>query len=135
MEDIEKTILDYFKRDSQIISVTLFGSFARKAETPQSDVDVGILWKRDHVPDVDQLIARREDLSALLNKDVDLVCLNTASPIIGMQVYKNGKVLTVNDPREYAHYQMRLFVDYVELKELRAPMEKNILKRKYYDRS
>jgi predicted nucleotidyltransferase len=132
--DIERIILDYFERDPYIISVTLFGSFARKAENADSDVDVALLWQRDHVPNVEQLITKREDLSTLLNKDVDLVCLNTASPIIGMQVYKNGKVLQVKNQREFANYQMRLFVDYIELKELRAPMEKNILKRKYYDR-
>jgi hypothetical protein len=28
---------------------------------------------------------------------------------------------------------MYLYSDYAELKELRAPMEKEILKRKYYD--
>jgi predicted nucleotidyltransferase len=133
--NIEKVILDYFVKIPHIISITLFGSFARKAENAQSDVDIAVFWEQGHVPDGLLLISRREELSVLLHKDVDLVCLNTASPIIGMQVYKNGKLLKVNDTREYAGYQIRLFVDYAELKELRAPMEKNILKRKYYDRS
>jgi predicted nucleotidyltransferase len=113
----------------------LFGSYARQTETPQSDVDIAILCEGAHIPDGFQLIAWREALSTLLQKDVDLVCLNSASPIIGMQVYKNGKALLITNPREYARYQTRLFVEYIELKELRAPMEKNILKRKYYDRS
>jgi len=135
MESIEETVVDYFETLPQVISVVLFGSYAQDRANPQSDVDIAILCERAHLPDPLTLIAWREDLSSLLHKEVDLVCLNTASPIIGMQVHKNGKELLVKNRQEQAKYQMMLFTDYAELKELRAPMEKEILKRKYYDRS
>lgn len=134
MSQIEKKIVDFFNKKTHLASVILFGSYAQHTENAQSDVDIAILCNPSNIPDPFTLISWREDLSALLHKDVDLVCLNTASPIIGMQVYKNGKILVVNDSQEFANYQIRLFVDYAELKELRAPMEKDILKRKYYDR-
>ena len=132
--DIEQIILQYFKAVPSIISVTLFGSYARNTQTPESDIDIAILCDSAHIPDGFQLIEWREALSSLLFKDIDLVCLNTASPIIGMQIHQNGKTLLINDQRQYTNWQIRLFVDYAELKELRAPMEKNILKRKYYDK-
>lgn len=135
MNTIENAILDYFEQIPHIVAVTLFGSYARNTATDKSDVDVAILCEKAYVPEAFTLIAWRENLSALIHKEIDLVCLNTASPIIGMQVYKNGKNLIVKNNREYANYQMILFSDYAELKELRAPMEKDILKRKYYDRS
>jgi len=61
---------------------------------------------------------------------VDLVCLNGASPILGMQVDKNRKNLLTKNPRQYTDYQMELFAQYAELKELRLPMEMAILQRK-----
>ncbi len=131
--DIEKNILSFFETIPHIVSVIVFGSYARKTETQESDVDIAIICEGGHVPTSMILIEWRESLGSILQKQVDLVCLNTASPIIGMQVYQHGKVLIVKNSKEYAKYQMILFSDYAELKELRAPMEKDILKRKYYD--
>ena len=135
MHDIEKNILDYFKNIPNITAVILFGSYARGTANDDSDVDIAILFPKSCVPDPLTLIAWREDLSSLVKKEVDLVCLNTASPIIGMQVANDGKDILVKDSLEYAKYRMVLFLDYAELKELRAPMEENILKRKLYDQS
>jgi len=135
VEALEKTILGYFKTIPYIVSVVLFGSQVRQTANKESDVDIAVLCERAHVPDIMTLIEWREDIAALVHKNVDLVCLNTASPIIGMQVHKNGKILMVKHQRAYAEYQMYLFTDYAELKELRAPMEKDILKRKFYDQS
>jgi predicted nucleotidyltransferase len=130
---IEKKILHFFEKTPHVVSVSLFGSYARGVANSESDVDVAVLFENAHVPEVLTLIEQREDLGALLQKEVDLICLNTASPIIGMQVYNNGKNLLVKDTRSYAQYQMFLFTSYAELKELRAPMEKGILKRKLHD--
>lgn len=134
MNTIENIILNYFSSFPHIVSITLFGSYANDTASQESDVDIGVLWERSHIPPILTLIEWREEISSALQKEVDLVCLNTASPIIGMQIYKNGKALIVKNAREYAIYQMILFSDYAELKELRAPMEKDILNRKYYDR-
>jgi hypothetical protein len=130
---IEKKSLLFFKKLPYVVSVSLFGSYARGDANQESDVDVAVLFEQAHVPEPLTLIEYRESLSVLLEKEVDLVCLNTASPIIGMQVYNNGKNLLMNDSRKYAAYQMFLFNSYAELKELRAPMEKDILNRKLHD--
>ena len=131
--DIEQRILNFFDKIPHIVSITLFGSYAQETANKESDVDVAVLFEARHLPNLAALITWREDLGAVLQKDVDLICLNTASPIIGMQVYNNGKNLLVKQPRAYANYQMLLFSNYAELKELRAPMEKDILKRKLHD--
>lgn len=132
MDKLEKAATAYFSQKTGIVCLILFGSYAEERATETSDVDLAVLFSEPHVPDPMTLIEWRGDLSILLNKEVDLVCLNTASPIIGMQVYKNGRFLIQNDQRKYDDYQIRLFIDYAELKEIRAPMEQDILKRKYY---
>lgn len=133
MKTLEKIIQEYFDPIAEIISVDLFGSYAQNRQSDKSDVDIAILCDRNSIPDPLKQISWREDLSDLLQKEIDLVCLNTASPIIGMQVEQTRKNLLLKNPREYANYQMALYTDYAELKEWRAPMEKDILKRKYYD--
>jgi len=133
VKTLEKIIQEYFDPIAEIISVDLFGSYAQNRQSDKSDVDIAILCDRNSIPDPLKQISWREDLSDLLQKEIDLVCLNTASPIIGMQVEQTRKNLLLKNPREYANYQMALYTDYAELKEWRAPMEKDILKRKYYD--
>lgn len=79
-----------------------------------------------------ELLQMREDLVDVVKKDVDLVCRNTASPIINMQIYKSGKTVLDCNHKQYARFIMNLFTDYCDLKFLRKPLEDNILKRKYY---
>ncbi len=127
---IERIIHKFFEDKCNLISVDLFGSYAQQRATERSDVDIAILCDPEKVPSVFELIEWQEELESLLHKKVDLVCLNQASPILGMQVAKNCKNLLMKQPRQYANYQMRLFSEYAELKALRLPMERDILKRK-----
>lgn len=133
LNSLEETIKNFFFQKLQVLSVDLFGSFAENRATEQSDVDIAIFCDPTNIPLGLELIDWREQLSDILKKEVDLVCLNTVSPIIGMQVDQKRKNIFVKNNLQYSQYQMRLFSDYAELKELRAPMEKQILKRKYYD--
>lgn len=90
---IESTIHQFFEPKNNIISVDLFGSYAQQRETEHSDVDIAILCDPENVPSPLELIEWREELETLIHKKVDLVCLNHASPILGMQVTKNRKNL------------------------------------------
>lgn len=131
MATIEETIRNFFKDKNQVISVDLFGSYAEGRQTKFSDIDVAILCEYGKIPSPFEIMEWRDDLETLVHKEVDLICLNDASPILGMQVAKHRKNLLINNSRKYADYQMVLFTDYAELKEMRAPMEMNILKRKF----
>jgi predicted nucleotidyltransferase len=132
MDNIEKTTQHFFKNKSGIVSVHLFGSQVKGYANEKSDVDCAILFERDSILKPLDLIELRESLSSVLHKEVDLVCLNTASPIISMQIYKHGKVIINNNSKLYAKYIINLFTDYCDLKILRKPMENAILNRKYY---
>lgn len=132
MDNIEKVIGAFFDSKKGIVSVHLFGSQAKGKAHAKSDVDCALLFEKGCVPDTLTLIQMREDLASSLNIDVDLVCLNTASPIIGLQIYKHGKILIQRNEKQYFQYIMDLFTDYFDLKLLRKPMEEAILKRKYY---
>jgi predicted nucleotidyltransferase len=133
--DILKTkIKNYFLSKEQVISVDLFGSFAKSLERADSDIDIAILCDKKNVPTKFDILSWRQDLNDLLGLEVDLVCLNNVSPILGMQVAQDRVNILLKDEKTYSLYIMYLYSDYAELKELRAPMEKEILTRKYYDK-
>ena len=127
---IENKIRKFFEDKPNVVSVDLFGSYAQQKENEKSDVDIAILCEYNNIPTPLELIDWREDLESIIHKKVDLVCLNDVSPILGMQVDQYRKNLLMRNNRLYVNYQMKLFTMYAELKELRQPMEKNILERK-----
>lgn len=132
MENIEKKIEQVLAKEKDIVSVHLFGSQAKGSARDDSDVDCAILFQKSNVPDGVHLLEMRELLHEELKRDVDLVCLNNASPVISMQIYKYGKLIVNNDQKQYSNYVMNLFTDYFDLKLMRKTMEEDILKRKYY---
>jgi uncharacterized protein len=133
LNNLQRLVRDFFINKDQVISVDLFGSFAKGTNTTDSDVDIAIFCDFQKLPSKLDILSWRQDLSELLHKDVDLICLNDASPILGMQVAQDKVNILHKKPDAYGLYIMNLYSEYAELKMLRAPMEKEILKRKYYD--
>jgi predicted nucleotidyltransferase len=127
---IEEKIIAYFTDQEGVIALMLFGSFSKGNQTSRSDVDIAVLYEHSKLPNKLDLIEFKEGLSESLEREVDLICLNTANPIIGMQIYTSGKYLLNKNKFASDSFFTNLFVDYIELKELRKPMEDTILKRK-----
>lgn len=134
MDTLKTKIENFFLCKEQVISVDLFGSYAKSLQRADSDIDIAILCDKNNVPSKFDILSWRQDLSDLLGLEVDLVCLNNVSPILGMQVAQDRVNILLKDEKAYSLYNMYLYSDYAELKELRAPLEKEILKRKYYDK-
>ena len=51
-----------------------------------------------------------------------------------MQVEQNNIPIILTNNEAYTNYRIYLYSAYAELKELRAPMKKQILSRKIYDK-
>jgi hypothetical protein len=93
-------------------------------------VDIGILFET--VPDIYVINGLTEELSSILPREADLVVLNHASPVLKMQVLKNG-ILIYSSNKKYFH---QFFADtvnqYDDLKRIRKNCEENILKGRIY---
>ena len=83
-----KSLKTFSKRRQEILLAFLFGSSTRDRLRPSSDVDIGVLFKT--VPEMDALNDLTGELSSILKREVDLVVLNHTSPILKMQILKNG---------------------------------------------
>ena len=126
---LQKNLEEFSLQQENLLLVFLFGSFARGFDTDESDVDVAIMF--EEVPDFYALDELKDQLSRCSGKEVDILTLNTASPIIKMQVLRYG-VLVKRDKRTYNDFFVSTFNEYNDLKYLRKEIEENLLKGRIY---
>lgn len=124
------TLKAFFEGLQGVALAFLFGSLATGRSHRESDVDIGVLFKSPALIHERQDI--REQLSDVLSREVDLVPLNNASPVLKMQVLKHGVLVYAAD-RKFLH---DFFVDtvnqYDDLKRVRKICEENILNGRIY---
>ena len=111
-------------------AISPFGTVAVRLAGPggggaDSDVDLAALFSRP-VP-AEAVLAARLDLSTLLGREVDLVDLRRASPILGHQVLRDGRLLLDLDPADRHVFAMLLPSRYVDLKISRAAAERALV--------
>ncbi|HOI82644.1 MAG TPA: nucleotidyltransferase domain-containing protein [Synergistales bacterium] len=127
--NIENTLREYFATQKTARLSFLMGSHAKGTARKDSDVDVAVLF--DVPPDIVQVTSLREKLVLLLKKEVDLVLLNLAGPVIRMQALKTGKVLYAKKGA-YEEFFTRTLNEYTDLKFFRKEAEEKIMGRKIY---
>lgn len=131
---VQKVIIAFFEKRKGIAAVYFFGSRAKNKETRQSDVDIALLYESGSVPDFRSKLEIQEALSAKLKKEVDVVILNKANPILKYQVLKHGKLLLNNNLSAVNAFFVRSIMEYDDIKRIRAPIEKNMLRGRVYGR-
>jgi uncharacterized protein len=132
MSTIEEMITRYLSRQPDVAVAFLFGSEASGRTRPDSDVDLAFLFYPGKQPSSELLPDIQDELTALLKKEVDLVVLNSANPVIRMQVLKKGKKVFQRDKKIYSDFFVRTINEYDDLKKVRAVIEKKILRGKIY---
>ncbi|MDA8106896.1 MAG: nucleotidyltransferase domain-containing protein [Nitrospiraceae bacterium] len=130
LRSIQAAVVDYFAKNKNVLLVFHFGSSQTGPITQASDVDLGVLFTGEVDPF--ELASMREGLSLRIRKDVDLVVLNGASPIIGMQVLKKGRLLFARDMKVYHRFYAETVDQYDDLKQIRKSGEESILKGRIY---
>lgn len=129
-EEILGSLETYFKNVQGVGLVFLFGSTATNRSHGKSDVDIGVMFKTR--PHIQHVIRLRDDLISLLRREVDLSALNEASPILRMQVLKNGTLVYASDKRQFAQFFVDTLNQYDDLKRIRKPCEEGILRGRLY---
>jgi len=123
INDLRNTLQALTDRKDFLL-VFLFGSFAKDCSTIDSDVDVAIMFK--NIPDFYEVNDLKDELSSHIGRDVDILVLNTASPIIRTQVLKYGRLIK-KDSKVYNDFFVRTLNEYNDLKYLRREAENSIL--------
>lgn len=107
-------------------AVVLFGSEVAGRAHSGSDVDLGVLVG-GALPDAFAIAGLRTELEAMLGRNVDLVVLDTASPILAMEVLRSHRMLKERDAEAFEAFTVRTLGAYFDLKTVRAPIERALL--------
>jgi predicted nucleotidyltransferase len=105
----------------------LFGSEAMGSAGPFSDIDLAALFRSR--PSALDLLEAQDALGALLGREVDIVDLERASPIVAMQVFRHGRLLTDANPRRRHQAVSVTASRYEDLRIVRREAERAMLAR------
>ena len=87
----------------------LFGSRARGRGGPRSDVDLGLILNPDSRAE-----RRRVEVAAgrAARREVDVVYLEEAPPLLRFQIARDGAMLVARDARLWPRFKARAMVDW-----------------------
>jgi len=104
-------------RGQGLVAAYLFGSVARGQERSDSDVDIAVVLGRPRGPtleDVDRLAQMQQQLADLVQRDVDLVPLDGASPDLRHHVLEGHVLLYDGDHDARIEFEIRTHNDYAD---------------------
>ena len=111
-------------RNKNIIAIVLFGSYARKMENNNSDIDIAI--KLDREFSKKERFELQLQLEELVNKDIDLLNLDDLDDGVRYEVLINGETLYAKDELKFELYKLEMYREYLELNESRAKIIENL---------
>lgn len=129
-EDMAGSLAKYCKDKDEILLAFIFGSAVSGHLSDQSDVDIAVLFRS--TPAFSEVLGMRAKVSEITGRETDLVVLNDASPVLRMQVLKNGKLLKSKDAVIYSNFFVKTVKEYDDLKYIRKEAEENILRGRIY---
>lgn len=103
IEDKVKLLKSYFAKRDEVSMAFVFGSYARGQEIPESDFDVAVYLKQEK-EEADKIWLEVTDI---IQKEVDLVCLNDAPASLVSNVIRTGISLVIKDPKLYLEIYLR----------------------------
>jgi len=99
----------------------LYGSAATGTMRDNSDIDVAVMYTSPLT--MKELLRLVRDVAAVFRRDVDILDLRTAGPIVKMQVLRYGRPVVINDPGALQRFQMYTPSEYFDFKLQRRPIE------------
>jgi predicted nucleotidyltransferase len=115
-------LVAFLATQPDVAAAYLFGSLAEGRASPRSDVDIAILLAG--APDLlaagERQLALMGELEQYADREVDVVMLNTAPPILQHQVLRNGRLLYEGNLKDRVEFEVRAGKVYADLKPLRA---------------
>jgi len=114
VDEIILKLKTYFQEDPNVLFAFIFGSYVKGRDKRESDLDVAVFF--NNPPEGLDLLGYINKLSDILEKDVHLIVLNNASPMLRHQVVKYGIRLIKKDESLYTRFREKTMTDYEEYK-------------------
>lgn len=95
----------YLESREGLIAAWIFGSYGTPHQTPLSDLDLALLFRRDRVPDLSRQVDLYADIPEILHEeDVSITLLNRAPILFQFRVLETGRLLLCRDPVALADF-------------------------------
>ena len=113
-KEILEALRKIFKSEEKISVAYLFGSHAKKLNTPVSDIDIAVLLSETPKNLFEYYLYLVNKLSGIVGDDLDLIILNTASPMLKHQIIKYGKIIYTRNEKERIMFESRAESEYLD---------------------
>ncbi len=100
-----------------VLLAYLFGSTARGQANTLSDVDVAVLLqeKADRADQIERQLQLAIDLEAFSERDLQVVLLNDAPPLLAYEVIRDGRLLCQRDDMTRINFVVRAMKTYFDI--------------------
>lgn len=105
----------YLFNREDVGAALLFGSYGTRFQTPLSDVDIAVLFKKGRKTTLERELSILADLSDITGEeDVNLLVLNTAPLTLQFEVLLTGRVLIKKGfyLEDFHEYVCKRYIDY-----------------------
>lgn len=128
---IESNIVSRLKRNRRVIAAYLFGSQAKGKARTNSDIDIALLLRgRRHENYSAQALEITCDVMKAAGVDrIDILILNTATPIARHQVYLHGRRIFCRDERQAMRFKDLSIAEYLDFLPFRRQGEEALFKK------
>jgi predicted nucleotidyltransferase len=117
-EEVQKEIPEdltiFFRSEKKVSVAYLFGSHAKKTQTPKSDIDIAVLLSEMPKKLLEYYLYLVNKLSEILGNNVDLIILNTSPPLLKHQVIKHGKIIYSQNEEARVTFEARAQSEYLD---------------------
>ncbi len=120
-KELINKIKKYLENIDFVIFAYIFGSAANNKENKYSDVDLAF-YIADGEIDTNEYLDLKRELTDIVSRDVDIVILNDASPLVKKEVFSSGIKLFSKDEELESNFIVHTYFEYEDMK-------------KYYDMS
>jgi len=116
LEDSVAAVRDALLADERVSAAILFGSAAKGVARASSDLDVALVARsaRDAAGIDAQYLDLVGRLTRAAGRDVQLVLLDIAEPVLGRQAFLGARVLFDREPSRTADVLERILLEYFD---------------------
>jgi uncharacterized protein len=129
LTEIQEKKIKAIAKKYRIKMILVFGSFANGKTHDKSDLDIGIKIVKKLT--LNQDLGLIKELTDVFRRDVDLVVINYANPLLLHQIAKNSILIygTQNAFAAFKLYAFHRYNDYAPFFKLEAELNKRIIEQ------
>jgi len=117
-DEIPKDLITLLRGEKRVSVAYLFGSYAKKTRTADSDIDIAVLLSETPKKMLECYLHLVNELSKILGNEVDLIILNASPPVLKYQVIKYGKIVYSKDEGTRIAFEARAQSEYLDFRRI-----------------